>query len=115
MGMSKNFWMFLAFCLLVGNFLCLIMDGAWFQSADVTLMGYLTGMTNLQTASWTAIFTVPFNIFTHGFPKLILWDFSFLQGGLGIIRWFLFIFSIGAIFALAQEFRNTIQSIFARR
>lgn len=113
--MSKNFIMFLAFCLLVGNFLCLIIDGVWLQTEDVTLMGYLTGMNNLQTASWTAIFTVPFNFFTHGFPKMILWDFSFLQGGMGIIRWFLFIFSIGAIFAMAQEFRGVLQSIFGRR
>lgn len=113
--MSKYFVMFLAFCLLVGNLLCLIIDGAWFSAEDVSLMGYLTGMTNLQTASWTAIFTVPFNFFTHGFPRMILWDFSFLQGSLGIIRWFLFVFSIGAIYGMAQEFRSTVQSIFGRR
>lgn len=115
MGLSKNFVMFLAFALLVGNLLCLVIDGLWFQAEDVNLMGYLTGMTNLQTASWTAIFTVPFNFFTHGFPKLIMWDFSFLGGALGIVRWFLFIFSIGAIYALAQEFRMALQGILTRR
>jgi len=106
--------MFLAFCLLVGNLWCLVIDGLWIQPEDVNIMGYLTGMNSLQTASWTAIFTVPFNFFTHGFPKLILWDFSFLQGSLSIIRWFLFIFSIGAIYAMAQEFRMVVQSIFGR-
>jgi hypothetical protein len=101
--MRPQYVMFLAFALLTGNFLCLIIDGAWFGSTDLTLMGYLTGMNNLQTASWTAIFTVPYNFFTHGFPKMILWDFSFFSGALEIVRWFLFVLSIGAIYALAQE------------
>lgn len=115
MGLSKNFVMFLAFCLLVGNFLCLVIDGVWFQADDVNLMGYLTGMNNLGTGSWATVFTAPIGFFTHGFPKMIMWDFSFLQGSFQIVQWFLFIFSIGAIFAMAQEFRATITSFFARR
>lgn len=113
--MRPQYIMFLAFTLLAGNILCVILDGAWLGAEDVTLIGYLTGMTNLQTASWTAIFTVPFNFFTHGLPKLILWDFSFLQGDASIFRWFLFVISIGAIWAVGQEFRNSIQGLFARR
>jgi hypothetical protein len=107
--------MFLVFCLLIGNFLCLIIDGVWFQADDVSLMGYLTGMNNLKTASWTMIFTVPFNFFTHALPRMLLWDFSFLSGGLSIVRWFLMVISVGAIWAVAQEFRLTVQSIFGRR
>lgn len=113
--MSKYFVMFLAFCLVMGNLLCLIIDGDWLGAADVTIMQYLTGMSNLQTASWTAVFTVPFNFFTHGFPKLISWDFSFFQGDLSIIRWILFVISIAAIYGMAQEFRGAITSIFTRR
>ncbi len=114
-GMSKQFIMFLSFCLLVGNLLCLVIDGAWLGSEDVSILQYLTGMKSLETATWTAIFTVPYNFFTHGFPRLITWDFSFLQGSLGIIRWFLFIFSIGAVWALATMFLSAFQSIFANR
>jgi hypothetical protein len=113
--MRPQYVMFLAFCLLVGNLFCLIIDGAWIGAADVTIMGYLTGMTNLQTASWTAVFTVPFAFFTHGFPRLISWDFSFFSGELQTIRWLLFVISIGAIYALAQEFRSTVTSMFGRR
>jgi len=113
--MRPQFIMFLAFALLAGNLLCVIIDGAWLGAEDLSLIGYLTGMTNLQTASWTAIFTIPFNFFTHGLPKLLLWDFSFFSGSLQIIRWFLFVISIGAIWAVAQEFRLSIQSIFGRR
>jgi len=113
--MRPQFIMFLAFSLLAGNLLCAVIDGAWLGAEDVTIMGYLTGMTNLQTASWTAIFTVPFNFFTHGLPKLLLWDFSFFSGGWGIIRWFLFVISIGAIWAIASMFWTSIQGIFQRR
>jgi hypothetical protein len=113
--MRPQYVMFLAFCLLAGNLFCLIMDGAWFGATDITIMGYLTGMTNLQTASWTAIFTVPFNFFTHGLPKLLLWDFSFFDGSWQIVRWFLFIFSIGAIWAVASMFLTSIQGLFTRR
>jgi hypothetical protein len=113
--MRPQYVMFLAFCLLTGNLLCAVMDGVWLVAEDVTIMGYLTGMTNLQTASWTAIFTVPFNFFTHGLPKLLLWDFSFLQGSAGVIRWFLFVISIGAIWAIASMFLTSIQGLFTRR
>lgn len=113
--MRPHFIMFLAFCLLIGNLLCAIIDGVWLSAEDVNLMTYLTGMTNLQTSSWTAIFTVPFNFFTHGLPKLLLWDFSFFSGGWSIVRWILFVFSIGAIYGLASMFFSNSQGIFIRR
>lgn len=113
--MRPQFIMFLAFCLLIGNILCLIMDGAWLGATDVTLMSYLTGMTSLQTASWTAIFTVPYGFFTHGLPRMLLWDFSFFSGSWAIVRWILFTISIGAIFAVASMFFTSIQGIFTRR
>jgi hypothetical protein len=113
--MRPQYIMFLAFCLLIGNLLCLIMDGAWLGADDVTLMSYMTGMSNLQTASWTAIFTVPFGFFTHGLPRMLLWDFSFFSGNMAIIRWFLMVFSIGAIWGVSSTFFSSIQGIFNRR
>jgi hypothetical protein len=113
--MSSKFVMFLAFVLVLSNILCLIIDGAWLGVEDQTLMQYMTGMNALQAASWTAIFTVPIGFITHGFPKMILWDFSFFSGALQIIRWILFVISIGAIWAMAQEFRNAAVSLFGRR
>lgn len=114
--MSHKFIMFLAMILIVGNLMCLIIDGAWLGANDLTLMQYLTGMNALQTASWTAIFTVPVGFFTHGLPKMLFWDFSFFDGAAGqLIRWLMFVITIGAIWAVGQEFRSTITSIFGRR
>ena len=106
---------FLALCLLVGNLLCALMDGVWLVAEDANLMAYLTGMTPLQTASWTSIITVPYNFLTHGLPKLLLWDFSFFSGSWAIIRWFLLVFSIGTIVGLWMTFVNSTQGIFTRR
>jgi hypothetical protein len=77
-------------------------------------MNYLTGMDG-TAISWTAIVTVPIGFITHGLPKMLFWDFSFLDGGLSIIKWLLSFISIGAIWAVGQEFRQTITSIFGRR
>lgn len=112
--MNHKFVFFLAFTLLTCNILCLIIDGAWLGAEDLSLMQYLTGMSG-SSLNWTAIVTLPIGFVTHGLPKMLFWDYSFLSGGLGIIRWLLMFISIGAIWALAQEFRLTITSIFGRR
>jgi hypothetical protein len=114
--MRPQLIMYLAFCLLTGNLLCLMMDGAWIGAEDVNLMGYLTGMSNLQTASWTVIFTVPIGFFTHGLPRMLLWDFSFFYGSWELIRWLMMAISIGVLWGVAQTFFSSIQQgIFGRR
>lgn len=107
--------MFLAFCLFGGNLICAIVDGVWLNAEDANLLTYLTGMTNLQTASWTAVFTVPFNFLTHGLPKLIFWDFSFFAGSWAIVQYFLIAISVGTIFGLYLTFAGSSQGIFTRR
>lgn len=106
---------FLAFCLLAGNLISLIIDGAWFQPDDHDLMKYLTGISIEQTASWTAIFTLPIGFFTHAIPKLLLWDFVFFTGTLELVRWFCLVVSIGTIYVVASQYSGTIQNIFGRR
>ena len=113
--MNPKFVMFLAMILIICNIICLIIDGAWLGVEDQTLMEYMTGMNTLQAAGWTAIFTVPIGFITHGFPKLILWDYSFFSGALQIIRWILFAISIGAIWAMVTQFMNAATSLFGRR
>jgi hypothetical protein len=107
--------MYLAFCLLVGNFLCLILDASSFGSTDLNLMNYLLNYSSTQTSNGIPVITASVFFFTHGLPKMLLWDFSFLSGGLQIVRWFLMILSIGAVWAIAQDFRGTVTSIFGRR
>lgn len=113
--MRPQYIMFLAFALIVGNLLCLIIEGGYFGAEDVTLMNYLTGYSGVEAAGTWAVPKMIAGFFTHGFPKLIMWDFSFFSGGLAIIKWILFVFSIGAIYAIARDFIPAISQIFARR
>jgi len=113
--MRPQMIMFFALILIVCNLMCLIMDGAWLGAEDLSLMNYLTGYDSFQSAGVFAIVTVPFGFFLHGVPKMLFWDFSFLSGGLEIIKWVMMTLSIGAVFALGIEFRSTITSIFGRR
>jgi hypothetical protein len=107
--------MFLAFILIMGNLFCLMLDGAWLGADDMNLMNYLTGYSNFQSAGAWAVVTVPLGFFVHGLPKMLFWDFSFFDGAFAIVRWILMIVSIGAVWAVGQEFRGTITSIFGRR
>lgn len=113
--MRPQYVMFLAFILIIGNLFCLMLDGAWLGADDQTLMNYMTGYDSFNSAGVWAVVTVPIGFFTHAIPKMLFWDFAFLDGGFEIVRWILMVFSIGAVFALGIEFRSTITSIFGRR
>ena len=97
---------FLAFVVFASNILCAIIDGVWLANTDMNLMNYLTGY-----SSWfqgiIPIVAPAVGFLTHGLPKLILWDFSFLSGGLGILKWILMSISVGTIFGIVQELRGS--------
>lgn len=112
--MSSRLIMFLAFVTLMANLLCLMIDGAWLGAEDLTLMNYMTGY-NSWTSGFIPIISPFIGFITHGFWKMVTWDYSFLNGGLQIIGWVLNAISVGAIFAMGQEFRGTITSLFGRR
>ena len=87
--------------------------GDWFGTEDQSQMNALTGH-NINSAADVAIATQNPN-FLVKLWRAISWDFSFLEGGLQIIRWVLFCLTAGAVFAIGQEFRSTLTSIFGRR
>jgi len=103
--MRPQLIMFFAFVTLVSNLLCGFMDGLWLQPADLNLMNYMTGY-NSWTEGFLPVVAPVIGFFTHGLPKLIFWDFSFLDGGLSFIRWILMAFSIGAIFGIVMVIRG---------
>ena len=111
--MRPQMIMFFAFVLIVGNLMCLIIDGDWFGAVDQAEMNALIGH-GVDVSVSIPVVTQITSFFTHLW-KAISWDFSFLEGGLQIIRWLLFALSAGAVFAIGQEFRSTITSIFGRR
>lgn len=111
--MRPQFVMFIAFLLIVGNLMCNIMDGDWVETDDTAQMNAMVGHQS-QTGGGIPIITPVIN-WASGFWRTISWDFSFFNGAWEIVRWILFAISAGAVFAIAQEFRSTITSIFGRR
>lgn len=110
--MRPQFIMFLALVFMLSNVLCFIIDTGWFAPEDLTVMNYLTGY-DTWTSGPIPVLTPIVGFFTKGFPKLILWDYSFIPDALQIIGWIMNVFTIGAIFAMAQEFRSVITSFFS--
>lgn len=104
---------FFVFILILGNMLCLMADGDWLGAEDESEMAALTGH-EIDESGGIPIITPVVN-FASAFWHVVSWDFSFFSGGLQIIRWFLLTLTAIAVFAIAQEFRSTVTSIFGRR
>jgi len=62
-----------------------------------------------------AIPKMAWGFFTHGIPKLILWDYSFLEGEWAIVKWvILYPISAGVVYGMALVFIAALQGIFGR-
>lgn len=112
--MRPQFIMFLAWIMIMATLFSLMMDGAWVRAEDVRIINFLTGYNAFSTGGFIPVVTTTLSVFSHIYI-LITWDYSFLQGALGIIRWILGLFTIGAVWAIGQEFRYMLMGIFGRR
>jgi pantothenate kinase type III len=111
--MRPQMLMFIILVLLVGNLVGLMADGAWLGADDSSQMNAMVGQNTQQSVNIPIV--TPVVNFAKGLWKAISWDFSFLAGGLQIVRWFLLCITAGCMYAIAQEYRSTITSLFGRR
>lgn len=112
--MTPKLVMYLAFTWLVGQMICLFIEGTYFGVQEVSIMNSLAVF---RTTEVFGLWTVPMlnlDFFTQGMPRLLMWDYSFLTGGYAIFKWFLYVLSIGAVWGLATVFLGVIQRLFAR-
>jgi len=116
--MNAKMVMFFVFSFVIGTLFCLFIEGSYLGAAEVSVMNALTGM-NLLEVSGSGLWTVPKLIggfFTVGVPRLLLWDYSFLEGDWEIFKWaVLFPLSAGFVWGLATVFIPVIQGFFVRR
>jgi hypothetical protein len=67
------------FIFMVGNILCMIIEGSYFTADDVDLIIALTGFSVLEVAG-AGVLAIPKlagGFFTHGLPPMLMWDYSF--------------------------------------
>lgn len=89
--LSTKQLMFASFVFMVGTLSCLIIEGAYYGQGDLDIINALTGYNVIQM-SGAGIWAIPklgLGFMTTGLPKLLLWDFSFFEGGWFIFRLFL--------------------------
>lgn len=97
---------FLAWMWVICTFMCLVIQGTFFSTTEVNTLNLLTGYNTLDLGGLWGIPRLILGFFTNGFPRLLLWDYSFLSGGgYSLIRFIMIaVFTTGAIWALVSVF-----------
>jgi hypothetical protein len=90
---------FLAAVWFISTGICLILDGSYWGTGQSTVIGQLATIKNLNIGN---IMSVPGVLvgFVEGMVRMVLFDYSFYEGGWAVIRWF---WVIVAGFALARD------------
>jgi len=109
--------MFVTFVFLIGTLCCLIIEGAYFGDRELDIVNALTGY-NIVQVSGAGIWTIPklaWGFLTHGLPMLIMWDYSFFQGGYFIIRILLIMtLSVGVVWGVMVALVGFAQGLISR-
>lgn len=108
--MSSKYIMFLGFCWIGCTFVALAIEGSFFNTEELNTINALTGYSTLDMGGVWGIPKLAIGFFTTGFPKLIMWDYSFFTGNYEIIRWFLIAtLSLGAVWGMISLFVSILQ------
>lgn len=117
--MHPKLVIFFAFSYVTATLLCLFIEGTYLGESELDVMNALTGMSLLEV-SGSGAWTIPRLIggfFTTGIPRLLLWDYSFLESPEGgLFKWIVLLpLTVGFVWGLAQVFLPAIQGLFVRR
>jgi hypothetical protein len=93
---------------MVGQISCLIIDGMFLGTADGGFMSVINSLMGFNVVSEGGFNVIQAGIgfVTVGIPKLLFWNYSFLDGGFFIVRIFLFVITIAGIYGLWQTLRG---------
>ncbi|BAZ96706.1 hypothetical protein DEHALATV1_0078 [Dehalococcoides mccartyi] len=114
--MSPQWITWIVFTYLVGQVMCLVLEGTWLGAADQSFLNALLGFTAIEYTDST-IANVGITVvnmvagaagfFTYALPRLLLWNYSFLDGSWFLAKlFFLYPISAGTIFGIYTLFRR---------
>jgi hypothetical protein len=115
--MSTKMMIFIAFTFITGNLLCCFIEGTYLGEETISIINILCGysVTDIQSTGGMSWVSAATGFFTVGIPKLILWDYSFLEGGWEIVKYILlYPISIGIVWSIVQIFITVISGIASR-
>ncbi len=78
-------WHFLSFVWLASTVMCLILEGSWIGTAELSVINDLSIMTTLKIGN-ALVIPAPNLLFFRGVVRLLIWDYSFYSGGYAIFR-----------------------------
>lgn len=107
----------ITFAFFICAFICLIIEGLYFNDWFMGIVNTLTGY-NIIEVSGAGVWAIPklaWGFLVHGIPKLLFWDFSFFYGGWIFFRILLIMtLSVGLVWGIIQTFLPVAQGILSR-
>lgn len=114
--MRPQWLVWLVFTYMIGQMMCFILEGSWFGGQEQSLMNALTGFSahsytdsaigNIGTFV-TNVVGGTFGLFTYALPRLLLWDYSFLEGGWSVVKWVvLYPINAGTVLGIISLFKR---------
>lgn len=109
--MTTKFMNFLAMTWFLSVLICLVIEGSYIGTAEGSIINDLSLFTSLKIGGLVPIPT--FNIFFfRGVYRLLIWDYSFYEGGYAVIRYFwMVILSPGAVWGIGSVFAPVFASL----
>lgn len=108
--MSAKLMMAFSMLFVICTMLCLFIEGSWVADRELDILNSLTGYTSVEAGNMSVI-ALGVGFFTSGFPKMLMWDYSFFEGGWGIVRIFLMPISIGIIWGVFTVVIGALQGL----
>jgi hypothetical protein len=114
---STKLMMMCAFLFITGNLLCAFIEGTWLGEETTSVINILCGYqtTDINATGGMSWVSAASGFFTVGLPKMLAWNYSFLEGGWSIFKLILLIpISVGFIWGIIQLFVTVISGIASR-
>ncbi|MDD5095263.1 MAG: hypothetical protein PHV74_12935 [Dehalococcoidia bacterium] len=101
--MSVRWIMGLGFIWIMGTILCQILEGQFFTATDAQVINDMSAFRTVEAGGLTGIPLLAGDFFS-GLVQVIAWDYSFLEGGFGMIKVFMYGISLGILWGVVQTF-----------
>ena len=108
--MSAKLMMAFSMLFVICTMLCLFIEGSWVGDRELDVLNALTGYSAIEAGGMSVI-QMGVGFFTTGLPKMIMWDYSFFEGGWGIVRIFFMPLSIGVIWGVFTVLIGALQGL----
>ena len=115
--MSPKLFMGLVFFWSTGQFFSLVTEGSFFGDSQQAVVNSVIGFNLIESVADAGILKIPFVLagFFLSILRMLLWDYSYLQGPLGIVKYlFLYPISAGIVWGLSSIFISGVRGLLGR-